>query len=114
MPPDGGRLRRSRWHWHAFCARIVSRQLSVIRRENTKKGRSEPCGSERPLCRESTKILDLFVYQTPDLIAEEHVDLSRFDDLGDLATAEFVVGHGLAFFVFTHSVVWRGIFAGAH
>ena len=60
------------------------------------------------------KRLSLFVYQPPDLIAKQDVDLSRLDDLGDLAAAEFFVRHRLAFFVFAHAVIRRGVFACAH
>lgn len=52
--------------------------------------------------------------QAAGLVAEEHVDLLRFDDGGDLTAAKFFVGHRLSLAVLAGPVVGRGVFAGPH
>ena len=47
-------------------------------------------------------------------VAEEDVDLVGFDNGCYLASSKSIVRHCLALAIFTHAVVWRSIFAGAH
>lgn len=75
---------------------------------------SETRGVANGVKRSVIPALTLRVDKPAGLVAEQYVDLLRFDDRSDLAAAKLFVGHRLAFSVLALPVIRRSILTASH